>query len=293
MKRDYDVGYKRPPEDFQFKKGKSGNPSGKSKKMAVTQGSHGLTSVDRLHLQAAATPVRMTRGGKVSVVSMVDAVVSAQWKAAAEGKRIVAKELMSRTHDIEVADAAQREASYKHWSQYCERWSDVPLNRPDLAEAPVLPHPRDIYISLVDMVVRIVGPMAADELPMFRASVDLRDYMLIAAELRFREEGEGDPWALELRQHAVLVHRLVPPSLGGHREGEPRAVTCKHLAMRIMTLRSLKVRQLKAERVAIRNRLEQAADLYREAPDLDFEHRLTLLAKATGALRPKRRRQKP
>jgi hypothetical protein len=249
-------------------------------------------SLDRIQQETASTIVGVKLGGEQVSVPLAEVVSRKRWQAAAEGHRLAGKELWGELRDIEVADAAVREARYKHWSQYCERWGDAPLNRPDLAEAPVLPHPRDIYIAPVDMNVRIVGPMAPDELPVFRAAVDLRDYMLITAELRFRELGEGDPWALELRQHAVLVHRLVPPSLGGHREGEPRALTRQHMAMRIMTLRSLKVRQLKAERVAIRNRLEQAADLFREAPDLDFEHRLTLLAKATGAHRPKRRNRK-
>lgn len=290
MKRDYDVGYKRPPDGSKFRKGRSGNPSGKAKAKPGSGRSRGLMPLDRIQLETASAMVGVKLGGEQVLVPLAQVVSRKRWQAAAEGHRLAGKEVWGELREIEAADVAQREASYKYWSEYCERWRDAPLNQVAPSEPPLLPHPRDIYIAPVDMAVRFVGPMAVDEMPMFRVPVDLRDYMLIAAELRLRSQKEEAAWAQELRHHAVLVHQLVAPSLGGHREGEPRMVSRQQLAARIMTLRSCKTQQLRIEAEAIRCRLEQTKDLFREDPADQFEDRLALLAKAICARRPRRRR---
>jgi hypothetical protein len=69
----YDVGYKKPPKATQFAKGRSGNPRGRKR------GHENLVSIFK---RLAAKPIRMNDGGKIRIVTMADAVILQNYKAA-------------------------------------------------------------------------------------------------------------------------------------------------------------------------------------------------------------------
>ena len=76
MTDDYDVGYGKPPKDSQFKKGQSGNPSGRPK------ATHNFKTDLKEELQER---VRITEGGKVEEISKQRAVIKRMVEQALQG----------------------------------------------------------------------------------------------------------------------------------------------------------------------------------------------------------------
>jgi Family of unknown function (DUF5681) len=67
----YEVGYKKPPVNTQFKKGTSGNPSGRSSaKRNLTQ----KGNIKATFLEVLAKPIRASTGGKTRSIKTIDAI---------------------------------------------------------------------------------------------------------------------------------------------------------------------------------------------------------------------------
>lgn len=73
---DYEVGYKKPPEHSRFRKGTSGNPSGKPK---------ATTSVLSALENTLSAPVTIARGGQRLTVTRLEAAMEELVKKAAQG----------------------------------------------------------------------------------------------------------------------------------------------------------------------------------------------------------------
>jgi len=74
--KDYEVGYRKPPKKTRFKKGQSGNPSGKPKKK--------LTDEEML-VQDLSSKVTVTEGGKQRRITKYEAIVKRQVHLAMNG----------------------------------------------------------------------------------------------------------------------------------------------------------------------------------------------------------------
>ena len=75
-KKDYEVGCKKPPKHTQFKKGQSGNPSGKPKK---------ILSEDEIVLRELNARVPITEGGKQKRMAKMDVIIKRQVNLAMQG----------------------------------------------------------------------------------------------------------------------------------------------------------------------------------------------------------------
>ena len=76
-KKPYKVGYKKPPKTHQFKKGKSGNPQGR------TKGSKNLPSLYRDILEEE---IYVTESGKPKIITKQEAIVRRVFSDALRGK---------------------------------------------------------------------------------------------------------------------------------------------------------------------------------------------------------------
>ena len=97
--RDYEVGYAKPPQKNQFRKGTSGNPRGRPK------GAAGLAT---LFLRAAREQVRITENGRPRMMSKLEAALLQLSTRAASGDLKATKELLDgcRTHELSESEAA-------------------------------------------------------------------------------------------------------------------------------------------------------------------------------------------
>jgi hypothetical protein len=75
-RRDYDVGYKKPPKDKQFKPGNSGNPAGRPKQQA---------GFSTLILKQFEKEIRVTENGQTRLVSALEAIAMQIVNRAAAG----------------------------------------------------------------------------------------------------------------------------------------------------------------------------------------------------------------
>lgn len=76
MSDDYDVGYGKPPKSGQFKKGQSGNPSGKK----------APPKLDQVLQKALAKTVSVTVDGKKQKLSMVEVMIQSLVRKGANGE---------------------------------------------------------------------------------------------------------------------------------------------------------------------------------------------------------------
>lgn len=89
---DYEVGYGRPPEEFQYKPGESGNSAGRRKKAKpAAELPAGLSALDVAILRAGERPAEMAFGGEGRSETGIEAVVNAILGAAIDGDMRAAK----------------------------------------------------------------------------------------------------------------------------------------------------------------------------------------------------------
>ena len=101
----YAVGYGKPPRHSQFKKGQSGNPSGKRK---------GALNVMSLLEQALLDPVVVNEGGQRSTISKGEALIKLMVNQATSGDARARQQLLGLLGALQpAADPAPSEAGFK------------------------------------------------------------------------------------------------------------------------------------------------------------------------------------
>ena len=73
---DYEVGYRRPPRDSQFRPGQSGNPKGRPK---------GQPTMQEIFIREASRAVRIQVGGRIESVTTIEAAIRKLFNMAASG----------------------------------------------------------------------------------------------------------------------------------------------------------------------------------------------------------------
>ncbi len=192
------LGYKRPPRWSCFRKGKSGNPSGRPRRKAEPDTPvPASTPVDDILRRELRRKHKLKEGGKTIEASMLEVVNKAQLAAAAKGNAIAQRDVLKRAADLEIADAeraaaAEREArktfdNIVWWREHrAEVWAAAARegHEPD----DPWPHPEDIIIiSKLKGTWTVRGPVDEEDLPQFRYFQAERDFHFSALILRLRQ----------------------------------------------------------------------------------------------------------
>ncbi len=161
--------YRKPPVEYQFKKGTSGNPNGRPKKEAQPgAGVSGGGVTDRLAaiaLNEAMRPVTVREGEKTSEMSAMQALLRVMFRAGAQGDIKAARQLL----DLITRAESQRTAVALELLQAATRYKERngPIfeehERQGLDPPDIYPHPDDVVINEATGEVKIDGPTSKDE----------------------------------------------------------------------------------------------------------------------------------
>ena len=168
----YEIGYKKPPKHTQFKKGQSGNPSGRPKgaKNALV---YSLPE-ERLKQTFLKEAYRMVSTGPGEPdVPILQAVLRSLGVKAAKGhigaQRLFAQMLM----EIEAEERANAEAQIAWLISYKQHWTEVLAERErrGVPLDPPVPHPYQIMIDMQRGTIEIVGPLSEEEIQTLKTKI--------------------------------------------------------------------------------------------------------------------------
>lgn len=161
--------YRRPPVEHQFKKGTSGNLSGRPRKKAQPGfGAAAGVVTDRLATMAlneATRPVTVREGEKTSEMPAMQALLRTMFRAAAQGDIKAGRQLM----DLIARAEGQRTATAVEMLQvaagYKEKYGRIfeAHEREGLDPPEIYPHPDDVIIDESTGEVTIDGPTSKDQ----------------------------------------------------------------------------------------------------------------------------------
>lgn len=194
----YDVGYCKPPKNSWFLPGTSGNPKGRPKGSKNKPKDSKLTDIlrDELFCETESE----LRGEKQSVVRVVTQMLI---DSALDGNFRAQQWVISASHAVEVADAAEQEADYQYAKAYKEKYGGV-LFRDETLE--LIPNPDKIFLDHRHRRALFLGPRNAEE------KAEFED---IAAELAQKSgtlEPDAEPSAGEEVDDAATASNQGPDS---------------------------------------------------------------------------------
>ena len=160
-----ETGYAKPPVEHRFKKGTSGNPSGRRKAPKPIPTPADRLSISELTLEEAYRPIQIRENGKVEEVPLIQAVIRSLGVSAAKGnlRAQLSFEALFRTAQDRASDdvravfrgAMEYKTVWRETFEACDRAGEP---RPD----PV-PHPDDIAVDARTLGIRFNGPVDEGE----------------------------------------------------------------------------------------------------------------------------------
>jgi hypothetical protein len=216
LKKEVMTGQRQPKQkrDTRFKKGQSGNLSGRPKKKSTQNDTLVLdTSIDKIILEFANKELTVKSGDKIVTMTGEHALVQSQYKSALNGNVHATKDLLTRTERAENNKKLRQAERADGWREYKTHYSAKLLQMRKLDEEvdenSQLPHPDDVHVSC-DNVVSFSGPMEKDQLDRRIEMVQFRDTLILQAELDRRENSKSDDRFIT---GAELLARLMDNSL--------------------------------------------------------------------------------
>lgn len=123
----YDVGYKKPPKQHQFKKGKSGNPKGRPKKPPKPDIPDDF---QELFANALIEPVTVKKNGKQCQITKNELLVQKLINDAISGSATIRIQIIKMLYAMDVPQKAE-----ERWGQKIAAMTDQELWTPEMEKA--------------------------------------------------------------------------------------------------------------------------------------------------------------
>ncbi len=158
---DYDTGYKKPPKTSQFKKGKSGNPSGRPRG-ALNKLPKDELRLQDLFIKEAYRDVPIKEGSKRIKLPLIGAVLRSLAIKAAQGNIRAAQLLLNNVKQIEKEREKDKEKKFNEALDYkigAEKMiADAKKQGHDI-EKEIMPHPDNVTLDFETLEVVTIGPI--------------------------------------------------------------------------------------------------------------------------------------
>lgn len=186
--------------DTRFKKGQSGNPSGRPRKNGKQNSSQDFEpSIDKILLEFANQELTVKSGDTTVRMTGEQALIQSQYKSALGGNVHATKDLLTRTEragqnkQMRQAERANGWREYK--AHYTAQLQQMRERDEEFDENLQLPHPDDIDVSW-DNVVTFKGALDKEQLERCYETVKFRDTLILQSELDRRESVDLDDQAI-------------------------------------------------------------------------------------------------
>ncbi len=247
MTRPYRVGRGQPPKDTQFQKGRSGNPSGRPTKQATASPTSAVARKKMIALSQQ--PTRTVFGGKEEIREVWDAANAAHLQMGFKGGHRALSQIRREMAQAAAEEEQERSDQYQFWRKWKRDHDGAKLYCTDHPDRKLpWPHPVDIRIDAIAGRVSFCGPLDGDELPLYRAVVEVAELYLIEAEITARAHGSAHPLVRYLRHLAFDAYRSAAPSLGGPLTDQERPALLHRLTSLALDTRAMVVTELRAKR---------------------------------------------
>lgn len=201
-RRDYEVGYGKPPRWSRFGKGESGNPAGRPRKSNPGPApiSPVLGATEEVLRRELAQIVPITVNGQTKAHTALEVIQKAQVKTALKGSPTAAYHLLQASRELdekeaercrqELADKQQRYDDFCIWKDQQERAWSAAAKRGEEPDEP-WPHPEDFLLHPDTLSCRVRGPVDEETVPLFRYYEAERDLCLLRAAVEISRAGRG------------------------------------------------------------------------------------------------------
>ena len=167
------TGYKQPPKDTRFKKGQSGNPNGRPKRIG-----EGLTQTAKATLAAGQRKATIREGGETRQATSIEAVMLAQYKTALGGSAHAQRDILNRHEAAEIERRAEIDADNERWEGIVTWLRSTRAEAEAKGEEPPMryPHPDDVVID-PERGVTFIGPADAESDAQLQHHLEIRDVL--------------------------------------------------------------------------------------------------------------------
>lgn len=200
------AGYKNPPVHTRFKKGQSGNPKGRPKRIPPPSETP-VFPVDHAILAETERLVQVRENGQTREMKAIEVVHRANFKSAANGSPFAQRIYLENHYRAKRAEEEAIREDHAYWrDQVSRRRREIAEAERDGAEPPVhLPHPDDVVFE-PGKPVYFIGPANEEEQWRFEKQLALRDLLLMQAGYERRlffdpaaDEFVNTPYLLAMR----------------------------------------------------------------------------------------------